>query len=228
MNEQSINQSIDQSTIATSKDLEMILVVKRGHLFPEGPWQGLKEICFDQYIGIIEQHKEFIPRGIAENDIAYKQIIPYLIFHHEDCYFLMQRSATASEERLQNKYSLGIGGHIRQEDISGQSLFDWARREFYEEVAYEGSVSVKPLGIINDDTNAVGQVHIGFVFLVEGMQNNISVKSELKSGRLVLLEECMQYNKYLESWSQMVLKCLLDKKYGTEPTKCCCNKSEIA
>ncbi|HTM06248.1 MAG TPA: hypothetical protein VL201_03315 [Patescibacteria group bacterium] len=222
MNEQSVNHQIDRSIIRTSKDLEMILVVKRDHLFPEGPWQGIKEVCFDQYTSIIEQHKEFIPRGIAEEDPTYKQIIPYLIFHYEDSYFLMQRSATASEERLQNKYSLGIGGHIRQEDIAGQSIFDWARREFYEEVAYEGSVSVKPLGIINDDTNAVGQVHIGFVLLVEGMQGNISVKSELKSGRLVPLEECMQYNKYLESWSQMVLTHLLDTKYGATPSKCCC------
>jgi predicted NUDIX family phosphoesterase len=219
---QPVSPQINQSIATPSKDLEMILVVKREHLFPEGPWQGLKEICFDTYTSIIEQHKEFIPRGTAENDVAYKQIIPYLVFHHEDSYFLMQRSATASEQRLQNKYSLGIGGHIRQEDITGQSLFDWARREFYEEVAYEGSVSVKPLGIINDDTNAVGQVHIGFVFLVEGMHNSISVKSELKSGHLVPLEECMQYNKNLESWSQMVLTHLLDKKYGTTPKKCCC------
>jgi predicted NUDIX family phosphoesterase len=222
MNEQSLNQYIDQSVAPTSKDLEMILVVKREHLLPEGEWHGIKEVCFDQYTSIIDQHKEFIPRGIAEQDPTYKQIIPYLVFHHEDLYFLMQRSATASEERLQNKYSLGIGGHIRQEDITGQSLFDWARREFYEEVSYEGSVSVKPLGIINDDTNAVGQVHIGFVFLVEGIHSTISVKSELKSGSLVPLEECMQYNKYLESWSQMVLACLLDKKYGTTPAKCCC------
>lgn len=219
---QTANQQINTSTPASSKDQEMILVVKREQLFVEGAWQGLKEVCFDKYINIIEQHKEFISRGIAEQDTAYKQIIPYLVFHHEDAYFLMQRSETASETRLQNKYSLGIGGHIRQEDISGQSLFDWARREFYEEVAYEGSVSVKPLGIINDDTNAVGQVHIGFVFLVEGIHNAISVKSELKSGCLVPLEECMQYNKYLESWSQMVLTFLLDNKYGTTPAKCCC------
>lgn len=217
------NQSLGQNSIQTTpKDQEMILVVKREQLFYEGAWHGLKEVCFDTYITIIEQHKEFIPRNIAEQNSAYKQIIPYLVFRHQDSYFLMQRSATASEQRLQNKYSLGIGGHIRQEDISGKSLFDWARREFYEEVSYNGSVSVKPLGIINDDSNAVGEVHIGFVFLVEGSDNTIAVKSELKSGVLIPLEECMQYNKNLESWSQMVLNHLLDQKYGKEPVKCCC------
>ena len=216
------NQQIETTVPFTSKELEMILVIQRNYLFPQGDWQGIKEVCFDEYTTIIDQYKEFIPRGMAEQDAAYKQIIPYLIFHYQDTYFLMQRSATASEERLQNKYSLGIGGHIRQEDITGKSLFDWARREFYEEVSYQGSVSVKPLGIINDDSNPVGQVHIGFVFLVEGMHNNIAIKSELKSGMLVPLEECMQYNKHLETWSQLVLTYLLDQKYGTKPAKCCC------
>lgn len=217
------NKNIEQSSSFTSKDQEMILVLKRQYFFPEGDWQGIKEVCFDQYTAIIDQYKEFIPRGIAEQDRSYKQIIPYLVFHYQDTYFLMQRSEAPSETRLQNKYSLGIGGHIRQEDITGKSLFDWARREFYEEVSYQGAVSVKPLGIINDDSNAVGQVHIGFVFLVEGINNNITIKSELKSGMLIPLEECMQYNKHLETWSQMVLTYLLDQKYGKEPAKCCCN-----
>ncbi|RTL06866.1 hypothetical protein EKK58_04095 [Candidatus Dependentiae bacterium] len=217
------NQSLDQNnTPIAAKDLEMILVVKREPLFYEGVWHGLKEVCFDSYMRIIDQHKEFIPRGIAEQDSSYKQIIPYLIFHYQDSYFLMQRSENASEKRLQNKYSLGIGGHIREEDITGKSLFDWARREFYEEVSYQGAVNVKPLGIINDDSNAVGQVHLGFVFLVEGIHSNISIKSELKSGILIPLEECMQYNKHLETWSQMVLTHLLDQKYGKEPATCCC------
>ncbi len=46
----------------------------------------------------------------------------------------MQRTAQASEQRLQNKYSLGIGGHIRQEDITNGSLADWARRKFMKKL----------------------------------------------------------------------------------------------
>src|SRR5581483_9174534 len=113
---------------------EYILVVKRSHLFPTQSWQGLKEIDFQTYIDIINKNKEFLPRSIMENDPTYKQIIPYLIFEHENRYFLMQRQAKASEQRLQNKYSLGIGGHIRHEDLQeGTSIFDWAQREFHEE-----------------------------------------------------------------------------------------------
>src|SRR5579871_1579108 len=171
---------------------EHILVVKRTALFPHGAWQGLKHVDVDEYLTLITRHQEFLPRSLMEVDAAYKQIIPYLIFAHNNRYFLMQRRAKASETRLQNKFTLGIGGHIRQEDLmTGTSIFDWARREFHEEVHYQGTFTIECLGLLNDDSNAVGQVHSGFVFLLHGNSADISVKSELKSGQLVTLEECL-------------------------------------
>jgi predicted NUDIX family phosphoesterase len=205
-----------------TKDQELILVIKRSILLGSESWQGIRPACFETYAQLIQQHKEFLPRGLMEQDSSYKQIIPYLVFEHNEHYFLMQRSAQASEDRLQNQYSLGIGGHIRQEDMINGSIIDWARREFYEEINYDGTISVDPIGILNDDSNAVGLVHIGFVFIIKGNSANISIKSELQSGKLVPLEECMQYNKNLETWSQIVLSYLLDQKYGTTPKKCCC------
>ena len=144
-----------------------------------------------------------------ENDPTYKQIIPYLVFCHEDRYFLMQRTDKSTEQRLQNKYSLGIGGHIRQEDMTTDSIIDWAEREFHEEVSYNGSLNVKPLGILNDDSNAVGQVHVGFVFLLEGDNQQIKVKSELKSGTLLTLDDIKYYFDKMESWSQITFECLI-------------------
>ncbi len=86
------------------------------------------------------------------------------------------------------------------------SLFDWARREFHEEVDYKGSFAIKPLGILNDDSNEVGQVHVGFVFLLEGDSDAISVKSELKSGKLMTKKECSAAQDRMETWSQMILE----------------------
>lgn len=143
-----------------------------------------------------------------EVDPTYKQIIPYLIFCHEDKYFVMQRQAKATETRLQSKFSLGIGGHIRQEDITGDDIIGWARREFEEEVDYNGSFTVEPLGILNDDSNAVGQVHVGFVYLLKGNSAHIKVKEELKSGELFTLEECMSFYDRMETWSQIVFNFL--------------------
>ncbi|HEX2977497.1 MAG TPA: hypothetical protein VHO47_00010 [Candidatus Babeliales bacterium] len=202
-----VNQTQITPAPLSQKQDELILVVRRDQIFKHQPaWNGLKAVNFDDYLAIIKQHREFLPRSLMEQDPTYKQIIPYLVFEHEGRYFLMQRTAQATEKRLQNKYSLGIGGHIRQEDMETDSLFDWARREFHEEVNYLGEFSIKPLGILNDDSNAVGQVHIGFVFLLQGKTPNISVKSELKSGELLSLEELGTYFPNMESWSQFVVE----------------------
>ena len=194
------------------KQDEHILVVKRSDFFVEEPaWSGLKEANFDTYLRIIQEKKDFLPRSQMEVDPGYKQIIPYLIFTHNDKLFLMQRTAQATESRLQNKYSLGIGGHIRQEDLASGSLFEWARREFNEEVEYNDEFSIEPLGILNDDSNAVGTVHVGFVFLLKGTTDAIKIKSELKSGILLTLEECKAFYNTMESWSQMALDFIVNR-----------------
>jgi predicted NUDIX family phosphoesterase len=175
---------------------EQILVVSRASFFPHGAWQGLKQVDVAHYIELIKTHQEFKPRSVMEKDPNYKQIIPYLVFEYENNYFLMQRQAKASETRLQNKYSLGIGGHVRQEDLSdGATIFDWAQREFHEEVSYAGGMKITPLGILNDDSNEVGKVHVGLVLLVQGDSADIAVKSELKSGRLAPIDECLAWRR---------------------------------
>lgn len=183
---------------------ENILVVQRQHIFPEGAFNGLKRVDFELYLELINTHKQFLPRSSMEMDVSYKQIIPYLVFTHNNRYFLMQRHAQASEARLQSKFSLGIGGHIRQKDMQNDDIYAWAKREFCEEVTYSGSLQVEPIGILNDDSNDVGKVHIGFVFLLRGDSADISVKSELASGTLVTLEECDFFKSNMESWSQIV------------------------
>jgi predicted NUDIX family phosphoesterase len=188
---------------------EQILVVRRVHLFAAcDAWHGLQEVDFDHYVHIINHRKEFHSRSLMEINSTYKQIIPYLIFTHDSKYFLMQRKSDASESRLRNKLTLGIGGHIRQEDMGENSLIAWAMREFHEEVNYAGNITVKPLGIINDDSNDVGKVHIGFAFLMIGDSPEISVKSELKSGELVSYDDCITQKESMESWSQFVVDAL--------------------
>lgn len=206
MIKQTLNQ---QPTPVPLKQDERILVVKRSDILPHGAWHGLKLVDFEHYLEIIRKNSRFLWRSEMEQNPFYKQIIPYMVFTHNGQYFLMQRASTASETRLQNKYSLGIGGHIKMEDMTSASIIDWAQREFNEEINYQGSLKIKPLGIINDDSNPVGQVHLGFVLLLEGDSNCISIKSELKSGQLLDLEGCKKQTENMESWSQMVLNTLI-------------------
>lgn len=185
---------------------EHILVVKRSALFTDTQaWHGIKNTETDPILTLISQQKEFHPRSLMETDPRYKQIIPYLVFTHAGKYFLMQRRDQASEQRLKNKYSLGIGGHMRQEDFLGTDIIDWAQREFKEEIDYKGSYTVKTLGILNDDSNPVGEVHLGCVLLLTGDSADISVRSELRNGYLATLEECEKQYSLMEGWSQIVL-----------------------
>lgn len=188
----------------TSKHDELILVVKRQHLFPEQAFNGLRAMDMNACMKTITENQDFQPRGIMETDTRYKQIIPYCVFQHGDKYFFMQRAGKASEQRLQNKFSFGIGGHIRQEDMDGATIFDWAKREFHEEINYNGNLTVEPLGLLNDDTNEVGKVHIGLVLLLKGDSSEISIKSELQNGQLLTLKQCAPYLKHMESWSKIV------------------------
>jgi predicted NUDIX family phosphoesterase len=191
---------------------EQILVVQRELLFHDGAWSGLKSDDMDRYKTVVIQHGEFKPRSAMESDTRYKQIIPYLIFEYRQHYFLMQRRHNASEARLQNKFSLGIGGHIRQEDMIGKNIFDWATREFHEEVNYTGTLDIEPLGLINDDSNSVGQVHVGFVLLLHGNSETISIKAEHKSGSLVSESTMGTYIESMESWSQIVWRFISNRK----------------
>ena len=109
--------NVQQAKVGLTVHDESILVVKRSVLFSRGSWQGLKQINIEDFSRLVYLEKEFHPRYLMETDVRYKQIIPYLIFTHNNSYFLMQRQSTAGEQRLKNKYSLGIGGHIRKEDL---------------------------------------------------------------------------------------------------------------
>jgi predicted NUDIX family phosphoesterase len=188
---------------------EMILVVRRDTFFQKGYFQGLFKDRKGVYEHVVNKKKEFRSRGSMEENILYKQIIPYLVFHHGGKYFVMQRTDNGSENRLHNNYSLGIGGHVRKEDLQGSAIIDWAKREFHEEITYNGNLEFELLGILNDDSNAVGRVHVGFVYLLHGDSDQISIKSELKSGELKTLEECKLLYDQFETWSKIIFDRLL-------------------
>lgn len=202
---------------------ERILVVPRTAIMDEPHWRGIKEIDPALCITLIKNNQQYHPRGLMEEDVSFKQIIPYIVFEYQDLYFLMQRSSQATEQRLADLYTLGIGGHIRQEDIQTNDLVAWAQREFEEEISYNGSYSVEIVGMINDDFVPVGKYHVGIAMIFHADSNEVAVKSELASGTLLPLEEIMHFHASMESWSQIILSHLLDHKYGSGGG-CCCGK----
>lgn len=190
---------------------ESILVVPRTAIIPLGGLYGVTQINNDTVVNLVEQYGAFKPRTAMETDHSHKQLIPYIVFIFEQKLFVMQRTETASEQRLKNKYTIGIGGHIREQDITKKSdICAWALREFHEEISYTGQITMEFIGVINDDTNDVGKVHLGCLIVMKGDSPMIAVRSELKQGMLMTLHEAMNYHENMESWSQHVLDYIIN------------------
>ena len=192
---------------------EEVLVVPRDLLFArEGARQGFFVANCDWYAQTIMRHKQFLPRSLVETDENFKQIIPYIVVMYRENIFVVQRRSSASEQRLARLLSVGIGGHIRASDVSGSDIFSWAAREWREEICYEGDCQTAFLGFINDDSNPVGRVHFGVVYLIMLESSMITVRSELKTGVLTPLRAIAQTSSF-EPWSRLVLEHLLHLKF---------------
>lgn len=194
---------------------ENVLVIKRS-LFDElGNFQGLG---FEprKYLDAIwsRGNNFFLPRAQAENDPAHKQIIPYALLAHRDRVLHYVRGKKAGEQRLVAKGSIGIGGHMNEEDESLFVLDEAAyragvKREVNEEVRIETKFEDRIVALLNDDTTDVGRVHLGIVHIFKLAEPKVQ-KREAMITNLAFLgkEELMKRRDSLESWSQICVDSL--------------------
>jgi predicted NUDIX family phosphoesterase len=188
--------------------MEKVLVVKTEKLskYIEGKTGLLKEDN-DKLLDIIINEHEFIWRPDAEEDPSYKQIIPYVVLTQGDKIFATRRLNKGGESRLHGKLSIGIGGHINPVDETDPKavLMRGLERELDEEVAIEHRGALVPQGLINDDTNGVGSVHLGLCFKME-VQGQVAVKeTEKLTGGWFTLDELKAEYDNMETWTQIAL-----------------------
>ena len=189
---------------------ESILVVRREYLAPYLTEDfGLITEGVEEIVRVIEAHHEFRPRPEMETDPAYKQIIPYVLVTRGAEAFVMQRLKKGGEQRLHGLLSLGVGGHINPVDeAEGSALTAGLRREVDEEVALERVVSLTPLGVINNDRDEVGRVHLGFLFRLEA-EGAVTVReTEKLSGSFMPIAALPALRDKMEGWSQIALEVL--------------------
>jgi len=190
---------------------EQVLCVRRDDIFPDGAWHGFVTDDLERYQSVIRDRYVFRPRADVEDDPAYQQIIPYVVFRHGDRYLLTHRLRASSEKRLRKQYSLGVGGHINPGDLrSGDPIADGLKREWEEEVVYDGRFEAQLIGLLNEESAPVSKVHLGVVFLVDGDSPNIEIRETKKlGGELLTLDEMRRLYLQMESWSQLVYDRLL-------------------
>jgi predicted NUDIX family phosphoesterase len=149
-------------------------------------------------------------RDLAETDPTHKQIIPYSLFHHQGRLLHYVRGKKSGEQRLASKGSLGIGGHINTEDAAAASLVrstyeNGVEREVNEELKLGCSYTQRIVGLLNDDSNEVGQVHLGVVHVFDlasmEVQPNEAPITQLE---FLTRAELQARREMLESWSQIL------------------------
>ena len=204
----------------TSKEDQMIMVVPTKELLREH-FEGFKIPTETDYESLILEKHHYTRRGPAEFDPTYKQPIGYALVVNPNTktVFAYQRSSkdkNYGEKRLQGKWSLGIGGHIEQVDSeNGNPIYTSLRREIEEEIGLSQISEIKVLGYINDDSDSVGKVHFGILYLVETNQEVITPPKdgEMSSGSLIPineLEKIVSTETEIESWSKIALGPLKD------------------
>ncbi len=155
---------------------------------------------------------KFLPRPSAEKDPSYKQIIPYCIVTEKNRMILTYKRK-GSEKRLHGLESAGIGGHINEVDISGDTystIYAGLQRELKEELPNILSYTAKCLGFINEDKTPVGKVHLGIVFLIEAtFDQNIPFSEEISDFQWKDLKNIELDN--FELWSKLALGLLLEQ-----------------
>jgi predicted NUDIX family phosphoesterase len=205
---------------------ESVFAVARAHAFggewpqgfvpaaevPPGTWESWERLGF------------FADRAEAERNPAWKQPIPYCLVYIGARLLVVERLRAQSEARLHGRLSVGIGGHIEPCDARGpRGLLATAMlRELEEELEVVGLRCAEPkfLGLINDDGDPVGQVHVGLVHevrLPEVQSWRVREMSKMR-GRLSALADLLavwQDSQRFESWSRIILGALLQRRGGS-------------
>jgi len=198
---------------------EQVLVVPRSIVENVGRFQGIMPDA-DRYISVLfaPGAGRYMLRSQAEQDPSYKQIIPYVIMRSAGKYLTYVRGKRAGETRLVEKRSIGIGGHINPADDMGlfdpyQTYLNAVHREVEEEVNVQARCSERIIGLINDDSNEVGSVHLGIVHLWDLDSPNVSRREQMITQMDFLApQELLAVRDRMETWSQLCLDHLLSAR----------------
>ncbi|GAA5477883.1 hypothetical protein [Haloferula helveola] len=198
---------------------EEVLVVPRS-LFDElGAFEGIRTEGLDGAIARLLDPTShfFMDRAAAEDDPTHKQLIPYCVIRCGTRVLNYTRGKSGGESRLHALRSVGVGGHINPVDTGGGKTGPDAyqaavERELEEELRFDVPHTNRIIALLNDDTNPVGQVHLGVVHLIEiesdAIHSNEDALADLTFTELEELNGPM-FDR-LETWSQFCVRHLAE------------------
>jgi predicted NUDIX family phosphoesterase len=194
---------------------ERVLCFERKLLEQLGVFQGLNRNVH-HYLPVMTspEHVLYLNRSEAEQDRRYKQLIPYVLLVCQGRILRYRRGKGGQETRLHGLYSVGVGGHISEEDnglfATRQGYEEGMLRELKEEVDLDAG---KPpaVALINDDSTDVGYVHFGVVHVLPVTHEKIvSRRSGIVAPEFIPLADAKKDLSVYETWSKLCLEHLTD------------------
>ncbi|MGZ6299024.1 MAG: NUDIX domain-containing protein [Candidatus Limnocylindria bacterium] len=193
--------------------VERVLVLPRDRVPGGCEFSGIRRAdgeIFAVLQAAVRAHARYLDRPLAEDDPTFKQLIPYVVVRDGERVFLMERTAAGGDPRLHGKASIGVGGHLNPVDAGEDPLTDGLRREWSEELVADWQPEFVLVGLLNDDSNPVGSVHLGVVFEVDAAGRAVEVReSDKLSGRFASVGEVRAAWERMETWSRLVAEHLL-------------------
>lgn len=205
---------------------EHIACVSTSQFCNLGHFQGFTD-AVHKYAGLF-MSIGYYNRDSVEEDPAFKQLIPYIVLSRPGrqgngwTFLKYQRGLGQAETRLHAKWSIGIGGHVNDQDagIYDDAFMRGARRELAEEVKFghdpdcKGiaknpmTIKLRAVGLINDDTTPVGAVHLGVVYMcvLNGCDTVTPNEPDMDALEWVTIADLLRDIDQFESWSQFAIR----------------------
>ncbi len=203
---------------------EEVLVVPRALLDEIGAFEGIRTagIAADVARLLDPANHFFMDRAAAEEDPSHKQLIPYCVFRCGDRLLHYTRGKSGGESRLHAKISVGVGGHVNPIDTGGgktgpDAYHAAVTREIEEELELPGEHEHRIVALLNDDSNPVGQVHLGIVHLIELKSDAVSSREDALADLGFMALDELNGNRFedLETWSRFCVRYLAGDGIGS-------------
>jgi predicted NUDIX family phosphoesterase len=182
-----------QQTIIRMATEERVLCFERSLLEQLGLFQGLS-LDVEKYLPALTStsHLVYLNRSEAEQNVRYKQLIPYVLLICRDKILRYRR------------------GHISEEDhslfSSHRGYHEGMRRELMEEVAVTEEKDAA-VAVINDDSTEVGMVHFGVVHVMHVNHEKVAGRrSGILGPEFLSIHEAVKDLAVYETWSRFCLQ----------------------
>jgi len=234
---ESSDQPYSAPPLVPPKASERVLVFPTAKLDRLMDFQGITRRWKPLFDDLKNLPYQYQPRLKVEEDPAHTQILTYvMVARHGHLLAFRRGTYNRVESFLRGSYCVGFGGHVTEGDLSlfnaaDLGIWDSAARELSEELTLpdedtrrlEQRKGLSIVGVLNDDSSAVGRRHLAFVMRYEVSDDKRWSKPERGEKSITqlrwlppdLASRALLWN--FEYWSQLCLREFAPRLVRTQP-----------